>query len=138
MNSACVRRRWTLARTEASTNSLSVSPSTRTDSTSARKSGSTRTEGIVAVFTDTVYRKCATSPTVGGRVELKLTHLCGHLILTKEGARHSALKYMSPLNSSFGSSATNTGCRPWALAWQGPRWTTLRPLTSIGTENLRL
>jgi hypothetical protein len=50
MNSDWVRRRSTLARTEASTNSDKLSPSARTASTSARNFASTRTEGMLAVF----------------------------------------------------------------------------------------
>lgn len=63
MNSACMRRRSTLARTDASTNWVSVSPSASTPSTSARKSGSTLIDGMVLVFIEAVYRNCATRHT---------------------------------------------------------------------------
>jgi hypothetical protein len=49
-NSAWTRQRCTLDRTEASMNSESVSPSPSSDSTSARNSGSTRTDRVVSVF----------------------------------------------------------------------------------------
>ena len=48
--SVCTRRYSTARRTDASTNSVSVSPGRSTESRSARNSGSTRTWGMTAVF----------------------------------------------------------------------------------------
>ena len=48
--SVCTRRYSTARRTDASTNSVRVSPGKSTESRSARNSGSTRTWGMTAVF----------------------------------------------------------------------------------------